>query len=184
MRQWGWLLGILGAFSAQAAVIEFDLTDLGGGRWQSDYTLINDGADPVEGFLIEFPAGLYANLTLSGQPGGWDSFTADPLPPPFPAPGLLDSLATGGGLASGASLSGWQVAFDYTGSGQPGPLAFQIYDPVSFATLETGMTRRGQPNQVPEPPSWAVCLVAWLSVWGAGVARRGNKRSLFMREGG
>ncbi len=67
MRQWGWLLGILGAFSAQAAVIEFDLTDLGGGRWQSDYTLINDDADPIEGFLIEFPAGLYANPNLRAQ---------------------------------------------------------------------------------------------------------------------
>ncbi len=33
MRQWG-LLGILGAFSAQAAVIEFELTDLGGGKCQ------------------------------------------------------------------------------------------------------------------------------------------------------
>ncbi len=40
MRQWGWLPGILGAFSVQVTVAEFELMELGGGRWQSDDSLM------------------------------------------------------------------------------------------------------------------------------------------------
>ena len=60
--------------AAGAAVIDYNLTNLGGDRWQYDYTITNDSMDYLYGFSIFFNNGLYDNLALEVDPLSWEEW--------------------------------------------------------------------------------------------------------------
>lgn len=153
---------------AQAATVTYSTTYISANTWEYTYTVANNtlGAN-LEEFTIFFDVARYENLAVTGSPVAWDSLVVQP-DPFLPDNGFLDSLALVAGIAPGASLSGFAVSFDYLGSGPPGPQPFDIVDPATFATLESGMT-----TVVPLPAAiWL--LLAGLAALGVSgrIARR------------
>src|SRR5690606_36000186 len=100
-------------------------------------------------FTIQFQLGSSANLLVAESPAGWDSLVVQP-DAGLPDDGFFDALALGAGIVSGAGLGGFAVSFDYLGAGTPGPQAFDIVDPGTFATLASGTTTA---TAVPAPPA-------------------------------
>jgi len=140
--------------SAQAAVITFASTSLGGNRWLFEYTVSASASEPaIEEFTIYFAPGRYSNLAVESSPGGWDSIVVQP-DDAVPADGFFDSLTLGKSIGPGESESGFSVSFDFLDTGTPGRQRFDIVDPISFSSVFSGMTNLADtapPSDVPEP---------------------------------
>ena len=134
--------------------IIYSTTDLGLDRWQYTYDVMNISlAEEIEEFTIWFDYGLYDNLavTTPNPPSGdWDEIIWQPEPV-IGDDGGYDALANASNLAIGIgeNVYGFAVSFDWLGIGEPGSQYYEIIDPVTFGTIESGYT-------VPEP---ATCLL-------------------------
>ena len=131
--------------------IIYETTDLGSGRWEYTYDVMNISlTEGIEEFTVWFDYGLYDNLTVSTPetPSDWDQIVWQ-VEPALGDPGGYDALATNLSIGIGESLSGFSVSFDWLDIGEPGSQYYEIIDPVTFGTIESGYT-------VPEP---ATCLL-------------------------
>ncbi|MDO8032950.1 hypothetical protein O3297_05960 [Janthinobacterium sp. SUN128] len=153
--------------AAHATSIGYTATSLGGTQWRYDYTVSNTTLSmPIEEFTLFFSVGQYANLHSVSTAPGWDMLLVQP-DPAIPASGYLDALALAGGIAPGATATGFSVTFDYLGAGSPGAQPFSILDPVSFIELEAGTT---QPAAIALPSTPWLLLAGVLAM--AGLRRR------------
>lgn len=137
--------------------VGYEVADLGSGRWEYSYDVMNIGlAEGIEEFTIYFDYGLYDNLLVStpATPAGWDQIVWQ-VEPILKDPGGYDALATNLNIAVGTSLSGFSVSFDWLGIGAPSSQYYEIIDPVTFGTIESGYT-------VPEPASCLLLLTGAL----------------------
>lgn len=135
---------------AQAALITADLTNTGGNSWQAEYTVENNSPGfVIEEFTIWFDLGLYENISVVSTPSDWSSLVIQP-DENIPDDGFYDALALNSGIASGDSLSGFVVSFDWLGGNTPTSQVFEIINPVTFAPLDSGQTII---IAVPEPAS-------------------------------
>ncbi len=145
---------LLLSVTARAGIIEYEVTNIGGSTWRYDYSVTNDAqAAGLAEFTIWFALGLYDSLTLPTSPAGWDPLVIQP-DPLLPDDGFFDALALGPALALNETLGGFSVTFNWLGAGTPGSQAFDFIDPISFQTLESGLTQRRvipDPTPVPEP---------------------------------
>ena len=127
--------------------IRYETTDLGAGRWEYTYDVINLSLSvPIEEFTIWFDYGLYDNLlvtTLDPPSSDWDEIVVQPEPV-LEDDGAYDALALTVGIGIGENVSGFSVSFDWLGGGEPGSQYYEIIDPLDFHTIEDGYT-------VPEP---------------------------------
>ena len=140
-------LGLSLSTSAHAIAIQYDITSLGSSNYRYDYTVTNDGSlgsgFPVSLFDIYFDPALYLESSLSiATPGllasSWDQSI---LSSGLLIPAAYDAYALNGGIADGSFASGFAVEFTWLGLGAlPGSQAFDVYDPTSFAVLESGST--------------------------------------------
>jgi PEP-CTERM motif len=154
---------IVAPLCAGAASISATFHQVAGTQWLGDFAVSGDGAPAViMDFTIYFPDASFSSLALKTSPVNWDSLIVQP-DTTLHSPGFLDSLALGGGIASGASLGGFEVAFNYLGQGTPPALHFDIND-ANFQPVFSGVTVAA----VPEPE------VAWLMLLGLG-AMAGNR---------
>jgi len=153
------------ASTAAASIIRFELTNVAGSTWQYDYSVENDSlVGPLEEFSIFFELGLYESLSVAATPEGWDGLVAQP-DAEIPDDGFFDAIALSDGIAAGTELSGFSVRFDWLGTGIPGSQAFDIVDPLSLETIESGQT-------VPEPGALALVLAGLGLVAERRVRRR------------
>lgn len=147
------LLFLLGPLQASAMSITYSLTNISANRYRYDYTVINDGSLPasaaVNWIYILFastpidlqPDGIpdhtiYDNLAITASPANWDVLVQPPTLSFGGADGVLDALALPGpGVASGNSLGGFSVAFDWWGPGLPGAQPFAIWELNATTTL-------------------------------------------------
>ncbi|MBI1194460.1 MAG: hypothetical protein GC138_01255 [Gammaproteobacteria bacterium] len=146
-------LGI--AIPAHATIISVDTTNLSGNTWEFSYSVTNDTLPvAIEEFTIFFDAGLYRNIVTGLVPADWDPLIVQP-DTLVPLDGAYDALALGAGaaIATGETVAGFAVRFDYLGLGVPGLQAFDIIDPNTFLVLGSGTT-----ILVPSPP---VILLIW-----------------------
>jgi hypothetical protein len=127
--------------------IQYQATDIGSGRWQYSYEVTNISLTPaIEEFTIWFNYGLYDNLSIETPDppaGDWDEIVIQPEPV-LEDDGYYDALALGLGIGIGNSVSGFAVSFDWLGVGEPGSQLYEIIDPATFDTLDSGYT-------IPEP---------------------------------
>jgi hypothetical protein len=154
-------IAIMLAWNVQATVISYDVLDLGAGTWQYDYTVTNDTlSSPIEEFTIYFPLGLYSNLSSVDQPIDWSSIVVEPDPNllPLPADGFFDSTTLAAAISTGATLSPFSVQFSWLGAGTPGTQSFDIVDPTTFSTLDSGITEPSVMS-VPEPGSLNLAIL-------------------------
>lgn len=154
---------MLAAESASALQITYTQLAHSGTHYEYGYTLTNDSAVSIEEFSIYFDAGAYGNLQVLSSPAYWDPLVAQPE---FVLDGFVDWLALGNVLAQGESLGGFNIAFDWVGSGSA-PFAqqyFEVYDPLTFDVLASGETSFVQtdPVSVPEPSTIGLLLTGLL----------------------
>ena len=81
----------------------------------------------------------------------WDELVVQP-DPILTDDGFYDALATGDGIAQGASFAGFTAQFDWLGTGEPGAQLFEIIDPDTFETIYSGQT-------VPEPTALTLLML-------------------------
>lgn len=123
-----------------AAIITAQSTPIIGTQWTTSYSIKAQGSDPlIEEFSIYFAPSLYDSLALVSVPAGWDSIVIQP-DAGIPADGFLDALSLFAGISPGEALTGFTVSFNYLGSGVPPTQRFDLIDPLSFATIGTGLT--------------------------------------------
>jgi MYXO-CTERM domain-containing protein len=159
---------------AAAASISASYHQVAGNHWFADFVVTGDGSPSViKDFTIYFPDTSFASLALNSSPANWDSLIVQP-DTALKSPGFLDSLALGSGIATGASLGGFEVAFNYLGAGTPPALRFDVND-ANFQPVFSGVTVAA----VPEPE------MAWLMLLGLGaIAGRRIRRQREDRRGG
>ena len=135
--------------TANATTILYDVSNLSGSTWEYNYTVKNDslGVD-IEEFTVWFDYTLYENLAVTSAPSDWDPIVIEP-DASLPDDGFYDALALVSGIAPGASETGFSASFDWLGIGTPGSQFFEIVDPNTFATLDSGNTA-----PIPEPSTF------------------------------
>ncbi len=136
---------ILLSFQAVADSLPFtySLVNLGSGEYQYDYSIYNNGSlgagVAVQLFDIDFDPVLYSNLSIVTPNPLASQWTEQIFGAVGSSPAFFDvSTPTNGGIAVGDTVSGFAVDFDWLGTGQPASQPFQVYDPNSFAELQSG----------------------------------------------
>jgi hypothetical protein len=146
----------------EAASISATFHQMAGSQWIGDFIVTGDGSPSViSDFTLYFPDASFAALSLGASPAGWDSLIVQP-DATLHSPGFLDSLALGAGIGNGASVGGFEVKFNFLGTGSPPPLRFDIND-ANFHAVYSGLTTVVAVAAVPEPET------AWLLLVGLGV---------------
>jgi hypothetical protein len=127
--------------------IYYQTSDLGSGRWQYNYEVSNISLTaPIEEFTIWFDFGLYKNLAIKTPDppaGNWSEIVLQPEPV-LQDDGYYDALSLDVGVGMGQTVTGFAVRFDWRGAGQPGPQFYEIINPITFETIDSGYT-------IPEP---------------------------------
>jgi len=133
------------AWASDATQISYSTTALGGDRWQCEYSVKNLSlGSAIKEFTIYFDEDLSANLAVGAStPSGWDAIVWQPEPF-LNDPGAYDALDSGAGILPGNIVGSFSVTFDWLGAGAPGSQFYEVVDPVTFATLDSGWT-------IPEP---------------------------------
>jgi PEP-CTERM motif len=173
-----WLASLIGAAAVLAplhavgAGISAAYHPLTGNQWAVDFVVTGDGTPAVIGdFTIYFPDTSFAALSVAASPAAWDSIVVQP-DTALHSPGFLDSLALAGGIGSGVSVSGFQVKFNFLGTGNPLPLRFDIND-ANFHAVYSGLT---SVTAVPEPETAWLILLGLGAIGGARMRRHGQQR--------
>ena len=139
------------SFGIMSAEINTSLQDLGAGRWQFTYDIVNTGADPIKQLTIWFDYSAYSNFEITTIDNvGWSEIII--APDGFLAQGAgYDLLNTTSPLLAGLQLTNFSVAFDYSTQAQPPRnQLFEIIDPdFPDIILFSAQT-------IPEPASFAV----------------------------
>ncbi|MGA2322722.1 MAG: hypothetical protein ABSG22_02635 [Sedimentisphaerales bacterium] len=152
---------LLGVFcnSAEATSIEYGLDNLGGSRYEYEYKITNDTlAMQIKEFTIWFDVDLYDNLDITTQQplkGNWNEIILQDTG--FGVPIGYDGLAQNVGILSTETLSGFSVSFDWLGTGTPNSQFFEIIDPVTFRTIDSGFTK-----PIPEPAALMLISLGYL----------------------
>ncbi|MBN2271061.1 MAG: PEP-CTERM sorting domain-containing protein [Sedimentisphaerales bacterium] len=135
------------AFASLDATIIYQTGDLGGGRWQYTYEVTNNSLTvPIKEFTVWFDYDLYTNLAVETPttPPDWNQLVLQPEPVLLDD-GAYDAKTLDAGLSIGQTLAGFSVSFDWAGIGEPGPQPYDIIDPQTFQTIDSGIT------VIPEP---------------------------------
>ena len=128
--------------------IYYSVEDLGLGRWEYTYDVDNISLTAgIEEFTIWFDYGLYDNLivTTPDTPLEWDQIVWQ-VEPLLEEPGGYDALVENLGISVGETFSGFSVSFDWLSTGDPGSQFYEIIDPATFNSVDSGWTAT-----VPEP---------------------------------
>ena len=160
-------------WGSSATEISYSLTSLGGASWQYNYTVKNLSlSQAVKEFTINFDADSCRNLAVvAPSPAGWDAIVMQPEPFLHDG-GAYDALTSGGGILGGQNVSGFAVRFDWLGGGAPSSQLYNIVNPVTFETIDSGTT-------VPEPATLSIMAMGSLLL----ARRRGLTQSSQRRKG-
>ena len=144
--------------TAEAAVITYESSNLGGNRWQYDYTIFNDSAsDIITAFDINFDFGYYSNIEHLSSPAGWDSVADDPfsLGTNLEIDGILTAWALEEAfyLLPNNSLGIFSVVFDWFGNDAPLGQLYVLYGDNNWNIIGDGWTA-GVPPEIPEPQTF------------------------------
>lgn len=121
-------------------------------RWQCTYDVENISLnEPIREFSIWFDLASYDKLAVETPDPlalNWNEIVWQPEPTVEDS-GAYDALALNGGIETGQRASGFTVSFDWAGEGEPGSQAYEVIDPLTFETIDSGWT-------IPEPGTFLV----------------------------
>jgi hypothetical protein len=127
--------------------IWFEVSDLGDGRWEYIYEVSNITIlAGIAEFTIYFAPDLYEGLAVETDgvlAATWDEIVWDPVAR-FGVDGGYDALAEVLPIGPAMTASGFSVSFDWLGEGAPGSQYYEIVNPDTFETIDSGWT-------IPEP---------------------------------
>lgn len=156
-------------FGTPMTEIQYEIADLGAGRWQYIYDVYNiDLTEEIEEFTIWFDYDLYDNLTvttgiLEPPSSSWNEIVVQ-REPVLKDDGYYDavSVTSNPGISIGTAVSDFSVSFDWLGAGDPGSQFYEIVVPGTspVEVIDSGWT-------VPEP----VTLLL-LAIGGVTLLRR------------
>lgn len=154
---------VLSTATAHAAIITADIVNVAGDQWRYGYTITNSSLSTLQEFRIFFKLNLFENLAVAASPADWDSLVAQP-DPALPDDGFFDALSLSGGIPHNGSVGGFSVTFTWLGQNTPGVQPFEVIDPSTLGTLESGVTslRVTAPGTAPEPASLILFGLAFL----------------------
>jgi len=147
-----WATALVLGLSAHAMAVgptipvRYRVVSMGGNVYRYIYTLTNNGSlpggGPLQLFDIYFDSSLYQFSSLVVvTPGSFSAQWSQLILPPVPGvPSAYDVLSLTGGLPAGSTVSGFSVQFTWLGAGSPGSQPFEVFDPVSFLSLQRGQT--------------------------------------------
>ena len=169
--------------TAGAATIDYDVTNIGGSRWQYDYTITNNSDDYLYGFSIYFDW-RYDNLNfevgsvlweeLEPGLGKWQNDWMVIWGDPFDYnDGSLSALNLNAGLMPGGILEGLSVSFDWSGLDAPGSQLFELFN-ADFVSLNIFGDTTGDIPPVPEPQTFLLLGTGLLGL--AAYYRRNRKQ--------
>ena len=109
------------------------------------YSITNNaatGSAAIQLFDILFDTSLYQESSLQiVTPAPLHTQWSEQLLSSAPSvPAAYDALSLTGGIAAGSTVTGFSVQFTWLGTGTPGPQPFQVFDPNTFAVLQSGVT--------------------------------------------
>lgn len=171
-----------------SASIMYSVTDGTGPRYGLAFDVKNESSSGVSGFAIFFGQTDDDGLSFTNwnecnsfspddtgtgpesQPAGWFSYSFEPSPA-FYDPGQFNSEINTGVLASGASATGFNVTFNWTGTGSYARLWYELYD-ENLEVAESGYTELKDPgtNVVPEPGT--ILLLGFGLLGTAAISRK------------
>jgi len=135
--------------SAAYTDIGYAAENVGGIRWQYTYTVRNISlTSGIEEFTIWFDVEQYANLQIESAPtvqSEWSEVIWQPEPSLLDDGGY-DAIALTAPVAVGDLYSGFKLSFDWLQTGTPGPQAYEVIDPDTIRTVDSGST-----ILIPEP---------------------------------
>ncbi len=167
------LAGLACVSTAQAAMVEYSLTALGGDVWRYDYSLSNIGpAESFDELTVYFDAPGITGITAVATPAGWSSLVVQP-DPVLPDAGFFDALNLSGVVPAGSVISGFSVSFSYLAGLIPGAQRFELVISEPFQTVQSGITSAA-PSAVPLPAPAALILLG-LGVGALGSRARAKK---------
>jgi len=155
-----------GGFGVPKTQIWYSAEELDGGRWQYNYEVENISLTPaIDEFTIWFEYGLYENLAVEtpGTPPGWDQVVWQPEPVLLDD-GAYDAKANleNPGIPAAddpVRVAGFAVNFDWFGVGEPGSQFYEIIDPLTLETIDSGMTKL-----IPEPATLLLLALGGLAL--------------------
>lgn len=161
---------VTGSAVSALPVVQYSVTDLGGGLFEYDLVVDNDGGgEGLSGLNILHGGSVFGldGTSTIGEPAGWSSFS--PLPP------LIDdlnyfSLSTGSDIPIDGSLGG----FSFQSTTDPGTLSADDFAVEGIGADSASQIDLGIAQLLPEPSTLALVL-AGLAGWGAK-ASRGRSR--------
>jgi predicted esterase YcpF (UPF0227 family) len=143
-----WLVPIGTCFST---IITTDYTNTNLNTWTVGYSIENNDIYTIDEISIFFDYLKYENISIISSPANWDSIIYQP-DPSYPDDGLMDSLALVDGINPGEILNGFSLSFDWIGSNLDEMTQYwEIIDPNTFSTIDSGNTVNAVISQVPEP---------------------------------
>ena len=182
---WLTLLAAGLAITAKGATINFQVSNLGGGEFQYNYSISGLSLQAGQSLDISFPGATYSAL-LAGEAGDSTCSTPAPcvgntgmnwmlllLPPNSPPGGAGDYLATAD--INNPSLAGpFTADFTLEPGAQAGSQSYTIFD-TNFNTIASGSTTptgSGGAGAVPEPASFPLALAGVLFLGVLRAVRR------------
>ena len=180
----GIALLLLSTPALAAVSVQYRLVPRGGNVFRYVYTITNTASSgSVQLFDILFNTSLYqesslqivtpANLQLE-----WSEKFLVSLPG---VPAAYDALALRGGIPAGVVATGFSVQFTWIGPGIPGAQPFDIFDPVTFAKLESGVTTQEPASTVPLPSTLPLAVTGLGLAFAAAYQSRMRNRSRLNR---
>jgi hypothetical protein len=156
-------------FATLQTKITYSAQQLNETQWAYSYQVENLAIEAgIREFTIWFDQRYYSNLVIASGAGlglTWDQIVWQPNPSAA-SNGAFDALATGLAILTGESVGGFSVKFDWNGQGVPGSQSYEIINPTTFDTTDTGYT-----ILVPEP---ATLLLLGLGVIAVMKRKRGK----------
>jgi hypothetical protein len=116
-------------------------------------------SEPIEEFTIYFDYGLCDNLVIETQQplsSYWDEIIIQPEPV-LSDDGFYDALVLNTGISQGQGISGFSVSFDWLGPDVPGTQFYEIINPITLDTIDSGLT-------VPEPATFLFSVMGLFSI--------------------
>ena len=158
----GLLLVLLGTKLSAAAIVQFQVADLGGNLHRYNYSISGYSFQQNQELAISFAPALYGTLSNGLASSGFNLLLLQPNSPPGTS-GVYSALA----LVNNPSLAGpFSVDFIFKGPGAPSTQPFLInqYDQSGtfVSTIGSGLTTPLGGPAVPEPGSFSLGGVALL----------------------
>jgi hypothetical protein len=138
--------------TSQATLVSYEVNDLGGNRFQYEYSVLNDGLSSLDNFSLFFDQSYVSNISIDAIPVDWNANAYQP-DLSIPDDGFVDTYTYAVPLANGYSLTGLTVSFDWSGLSLPSEQRFEIFD-ANWNLIDSGFTQLVA--QVNEPTSGAL----------------------------